>query len=140
MFLKKVGDIIFQDLSFTIILIGETLCFFYVVREKKDCGHIRYRCLALNVMFPPCIIFSNFHFLLFYILFSRANGVYMVCVMSVYLTTVYSSGVYMVCKSDLCICVVFPGVLENISRCFARSAQHVKLQLNVCVCALAYCI
>lgn len=33
----------------------------------------------------------------------------------------------MVCKSDLRICVVFPGVLENISHCVASAVKYVKL-------------
>lgn len=41
----------------------------------------------------------------------------MVCVMSIYLTTVYSSGVYMGCESDLRICVVFPRFREYFSLC-----------------------
>lgn len=73
MFLKKVGDIHFQDLSFAIILTGEALCFFVSSVRRKTLKtvallDIRYN-MALNVMFPPCIIVSHFYFLLFSFIF-----------------------------------------------------------------------
>lgn len=62
MSLKKVGDINFQDLGFAIILNGETL----YCEDFKDCGLIRYRCLAINVMFSHVSFFFLVYFLLFF--------------------------------------------------------------------------